>query len=148
MKMPKKIDSVKDIEVLEYLKEHTYKQTAAFFSISEKQITRIKARVGNGQSLTPEPEAKILGEIPGQPDRAKDEIPAKPAEIKREESPKAKAKVAKLNFKLDANEILLKLRTKNIRDSPAYPNLLKQLKVYGKKEIILELVNFINAEIL
>ena len=146
--MPKMINNEKDVEILTYLGTHTYKETAAWFSISEKQISRIKARAGNGQSSTPAPETEILDENIGQVDQGKDEKVIKQAEIKKEEPPKVRERTARNTFKLDANEILLKLRAKNIRDSPAYPNLLKQLKVYGKKEIIMELVNFINAEIL
>jgi hypothetical protein len=79
--MPKRIDFEKDIEVLNYLKEHTYKVTAAYFQISEKQITRIKARSQSIQPSAPEPEAKILEGISGQTDREKDEEPIAPERI-------------------------------------------------------------------
>lgn len=99
-------------------------------------------------SFAESPKTKILDETAGQADREKDAEPTSPREIKNAEPPKAKKEIVKPVTKLDANEILLKLQSKKVRDSPAYSNMLKQLQKYGKKVIIIELVNFINTEIL
>lgn len=42
--MPRKINKIRDLEILSYLENHTYKETTEFFSISEMQISRIKKR--------------------------------------------------------------------------------------------------------
>jgi hypothetical protein len=42
--MPRNINEKKDAEILEYLKDHTYKQTAEQFKITETQVSRIKKR--------------------------------------------------------------------------------------------------------
>ena len=42
--MPRKIDYQRDLDVLTYLKSHTYIDTAMHFNISEMTISRIKKR--------------------------------------------------------------------------------------------------------
>ncbi|HEA70396.1 hypothetical protein LCGC14_0930840 [marine sediment metagenome] len=45
--MARKIDKKRDLDILEYLKSHTYVETAEQFKISEMTISRIKKRNNN-----------------------------------------------------------------------------------------------------
>lgn len=54
--MVKIIDASKDLEIMNYLKEHTYVQTQSFFNISAQQIARVKKRnITNVPEAQPEP---------------------------------------------------------------------------------------------
>ena len=86
MKMPKQINYQKDKEVLDYLKEHTYKETAAYFQTSEKQISRMKARSQSVPSLIPEPETHVLEEKVGPADQGSRIIESQRPRIKAEKS--------------------------------------------------------------
>lgn len=96
--MPKRIDEEKDKKVLDYLRTHTYKQTALDLHISEKQISRIKARSQSIQPLTPESETKVLGELQGQADRVKSKETISPEKIKAIEPPQPKIRKERLTL--------------------------------------------------
>jgi transposase-like protein len=72
MNMPRKVNESKDIEIMEYLGDHTYSETALHFGITETQVSRIKKRSQTKASSTPEPETKLLDENIGPADQQKD----------------------------------------------------------------------------
>jgi hypothetical protein len=92
--------------------------------------------------------SEIQADPSGQADQAKNAETTELKKIKPTEPPKVEKRIAKPVKKLDLNEILIKLQGMSPEAFPAYGNLLKQLHGFGKKAIIRELIDFINAEIL
>jgi hypothetical protein len=68
--MPRKIDKDFDKEVLNYLQDHTWKQTQDNFEISSRTIKNMRER----NSVSNEIESKVISKVVGIPDTIKKDI--------------------------------------------------------------------------
>ena len=90
--MPRIIDKSKDLKIMNYLREHNYRQTAEQFGITETQVSRIKKRSENGETSIPKPESNIQVQDP-TPAAHEEKAPELPKPTIKKEPKEAKAKM-------------------------------------------------------
>lgn len=112
--MARKIDQEKDLEILSYLKNHSYNETQEKFGTSPSQIARIKKRYQNEELDT----LKNNGS----------EVSMKPEAIKIEQKPREEIKSTKLEINMDEISMLKSENNRLMNEREEFAKHIKKLE--------------------